>query len=84
MPLTPDGVRAWQRVLFEIVVELTGIFLIVFATLRSQGTDPEILSIVYLAGAGMIGTLPAVRLDEWLNRRTSTGSSTDTPSRRDG
>lgn len=84
MPLTTDGARAIWRLVFEIVVGMTGIFIVVFATLRSQGTDPEILTIVYLTGAGMIGTLPAVRLDEWLNRRTSTGSSPDTPSQRDG
>jgi hypothetical protein len=60
--MTPETLRAWQRVIRDFVMIVVGTFMIVFGVLTIR--EPTVLTVVLGAGLGMFGLPPVLRFDE--------------------
>lgn len=62
MPREPDleAIRAWQRILRDLVIVVVGAFMLVYETVGAKEPNP------YVIGAGLValGVPPALRYDE--------------------
>jgi hypothetical protein len=59
--MSPETVRAWQRILRDVVIVAVGAFMLIHETVTKDVPNPYIIA----AGLTMLGLPPALRFDEW-------------------
>lgn len=63
--MDPEIASAWGRILRDVAIVIVGVFILLHETLQSGAPDPALIG----AGLVLLGVPPALRADEWLNRR---------------
>ena len=65
----PEIVRAWIRIVRDLVIVAVATFILVHETVTSRDPNPTLVG----AGLVLLGIPPALRADEWLRRRDRNG-----------
>ncbi len=63
------------RGLREVGITVLAFFMIIFGVLHSERIEPTALAVIFGCAVTLLGLPPAARIDEWLRRRPTDGST---------